>query len=1554
MEDSSPSTKGNPEPQWDIEEQVSNMTDEPVATEAKTVESKITDDTNMTNQPVTTEAESGESELAEPAFDYNALLREKEERQKKLQAMNPETEMETTLQNMEATLFTDSAGRNMPTFHAYLSINDEALSSPSKEQAELLKRPLRNSIEHKVSGTAPNFDYSFITITHLATGFGLYNTAVGETRVTIKDIISFDGLVNLDTSDKVLAELKKYQPEVEKVPSAASLIKFTARVADIDVSWLALRELKMNKDGKRIACPQLEKTRSLVSNGDRKDPLSFELLIICSDDATNAKVAQFCQLVSLLKDYNTLSDPLAPFFEKVGSDRYNLPLGQAPTVADDTYPDIGTVAKTTRYVNKRQQLVHQVVGSANEYRLQEFASNNLQATEFQVHLLPCPHVEGEERAIMVVRTEGKGSLLPQNGESCKVSFDNAVLEQDGEPEGNNEISEQHAEIVIANLLRIFRDFEDSAADIATNSAPWLREALTEAEVEPILRTENEDAVQYKERFDAFWEAQKSKLDATALAKEEPKEESENNTLWCSATRLDIPLLHMRQGWQTYLVQSPIAKDGSVETKFATLAQHDNEPWEEYFSRAISDDNSCQAFFKRILSDKAVKAEVHAINSLIHPASAYPSRIHPRSLATYNYLVRFESGEEDNVNLLHEIPELGNVEYSSMDDAKLEAFKNLSKTPAGIKFIPGVAACGKSTLLQTIIMSLFYGGCDQATSAAECEPGKKRVIYSANNNAAVDTFAKNLEKHMNKLGLKKTPDIVRLYSMDSEVASLTKPKQRQPDPFDREGAQDTAKQFSETDLFLAQYVITRAEMKIHEAKQAQSKKKSDCRNMSLQEAAVKRDPAQRRHAESLKAYVKLLFGDYLAHFSGVVCCTPVAASNYLFRSHFTDVDLVLVDEAGRMRELELLILVAWFGSRLIVVGDMHQLGPFVQTDPKIDNEVQSHNAFVTQLAYATIGRAVDAGVTDSYLCVNHRQHGRLSALPSALIYRNQMISSKAKRPEGLKSFHTFLKGIKFDMPANGYRLIVEFPGSACYTVGTSSANYAHVKWVIAQVVRALKDETLTSTKKDGPATILVMPYYRAQLQAYQQAFDQQVTGGQVTAEEAQRVKFATLDSSQGDEADLCIIDYTKTQSPGFCGDLRRQCLTLTRSRQCEIIILNRGMFASWEADPKVKPRAKVLRRLYDDVDQKGAVIRIPTCLDCQTPNAGHDSCENGKFEGKCGHCKDDHEMRNCPRAFCFNCRHFGHRSNECEEPMKCSRCGGKDHIVDDCDKNQRCLRCRTPGHYERDCTLCEHCLSDLHSSDDCEAKPCGFCKEIGHDIDNCPTRPRKTCRRCQQPGHIAKDCRQSNEKTCSNCGEVGHISRFCPTKRITCFRCNEEGHTKSECPKTAEECATCRECLEMGHFARNCPNRKLCDKCGSTKHDADHCVTGVHCSLCSSEEHISADCRTPKILCVNCNRFGHVEADCKVNPEQRAPRADGNGPRTGTNSLPVSEKKQENYQSVTNEYTIKIRQLLSTDDNAGSLGNEPVADTAPWGAEPGARADTASWGAEPPAEADEAW
>ena len=405
------------------------------------------------------------------------------------------------------------------------------------------------------------------------------------------------------------------------------------------------------------------------------------------------------------------------------------------------------------------------------------------------------------------------------------------------------------------------------------------------------------------------------------------------------------------------------------------------------------------------------------------------------------------------------------------------------------------------------------------------------------------------------------------------------REKKPDIFDRKAAQESLependKHFSEADRFLAQWAITRAEIDIHNARSARRDHKSACRNISLQEGASRYlmerlgtygelnnllgkvqsgDELSLDDRMDLKARIRSLYSDYLTQFSGVVCTTPVAASNFQFRQAFQP-QIVLVDEGGRTSELELLVPIAWYDSRWIIVGDVQQLGPFLQTDPSAKNAVQSYNPFVKQIGYATLARATDASVTDTYLRFNHRAFGTLARDPSIIIYRDQMQipQGKPQFPESVRAFNRFLQTIKPGLDINQLRLVVEFPGSWVHKIG--------IHWAIQQVVNVLKNKELKSIK-GGDATILVLPYYQAQLQCYVETFEKLV-GKDVTLDQSNRVWFVTLDSSQGAEADLCIVDLVQTDHPGFTGDERRQCLTLTRSRQCEIILTNRGTFTGF--------------------------------------------------------------------------------------------------------------------------------------------------------------------------------------------------------------------------------------------------------------------------------------------------------------------------------------------------------------------------------------------------------
>ena len=53
---------------------------------------------------------------------------------------------------------------------------------------------------------------------------------------------------------------------------------------------------------------------------------------------------------------------------------------------------------------------------------------------------------------------------------------------------------------------------------------------------------------------------------------------------------------------------------------------------------------------------------------------------------------------------------------------------------------------------------------------------------------------------------------------------------------------------------------------------------------------------------------------------------------------------------------------------------------------------------------------------------------------------------------------------------------------------------------------------------------------------------------ISHEDFGRVTVATLDSSQGDEANIVIVDLCLTDRIGLTGDIKRICLMLTRAKE----------------------------------------------------------------------------------------------------------------------------------------------------------------------------------------------------------------------------------------------------------------------------------------------------------------------------------------------------------------------------------------------------------------------
>lgn len=226
---------------------------------------------------------------------------------------------------------------------------------------------------------------------------------------------------------------------------------------------------------------------------------------------------------------------------------------------------------------------------------------------------------------------------------------------------------------------------------------------------------------------------------------------------------------------------------------------------------------------------------------------------------------------------------------------------------------------------------------------------------------------------------------------------------------------------------------------------------------------------------------------------------------------------------------------------------------------------------------------------------------------------------------------------------------------------------HVKWAMELILSIIKDQTLMSSRDTNKTVgILLLPIYRAQYVQYQLAIDKMVEDKSISKEEAGRIRLHTLDSSQGDEEDVVVVDMTRTDGPGFCGDKHRICILLTRARIGQVTILNKGMWMTTRStDAEGACNLKQVHRQHGD-----CVTSVPTCDRCQTfHNHQTVDCKApARVDNAIEHCQirdcgeDGHTAEACPQKKCSNCLEKGHAPNECKESATCPRCFDPDHIV----------------------------------------------------------------------------------------------------------------------------------------------------------------------------------------------------------------------------------------------------------------------------------------------------
>jgi hypothetical protein len=253
-----------------------------------------------------------------------------------------------------------------------------------------------------------------------------------------------------------------------------------------------------------------------------------------------------------------------------------------------------------------------------------------------------------------------------------------------------------------------------------------------------------------------------------------------------------------------------------------------------------------------------------------------------------------------------------------------------------------------------------------------------------------------------------------------------------------------------------------------------------------------------------------------------------------------------------------------------------------------------------------------------------------------------------------------------------RVLIELQDAEDEKQGTSYINKRHVKYGCDAIVKIIKQEELTGP--DGaPTTVLVIPFYTAQVHAYQSNLDELVRDKKITREQRQRIDVRTVDSSaHGYAATFVLIDFVRMSNPGITCEIYRLRVALTRARMAEMILMSRGIFDDFKphGDTPVELDVRLLEKIFK-------------------PVSGY----RGKLIVKANSTPWDQKSK----LHCHNCGKNGHHRKRCTRRLRCSNCGQPDHTPLTCALPiaKRCYICTSTDHTKEDCPHCHTCRSLEH-------------------------------------------------------------------------------------------------------------------------------------------------------------------------------------------------------------------------------------------------------------------
>ncbi|KAJ0116674.1 hypothetical protein J7T55_009824 [Diaporthe amygdali] len=630
-------------------------------------------------------------------------------------------------------------------------------------------------------------------------------------------------------------------------------------------------------------------------------------------------------------------------------------------------------------------------------------------------------------------------------------------------------------------------------------------------------------------------------------------------------------------------------------------------------------------FELRVSNSTKDAELNALNKFVETLGPNTANFSPAMnyrRAAFRFLLDFRPTSHSS--LFRTFPHLADPfrrpdavpkelmrMLEAMNTQQKAAYKNgLSEIPNRICFVAGGPGAGKHELV----------------IQGSPTPSRNQVLYLIDINRSATDVANKLFEMFKKLGLKR--NVIRMYCWSDEMNSTTQNllETQKQELYYRISRKEQGETSEDKDGPLAKY-----------DKEADNSSEMQLRKLSLpimrtgpRSKSHYKDEKANRTAPTLEEAVMAFYeehkdtsyidlqnlscvrnGDLEAlrnHLVGqvyhdflkvvdVVVTTPVTAAKFSRSLQKFDPKLVIFDEAPHARELSIMIPIANFNPvAWIFTGDHRQTKPY-GSRPNI-------NKHVLQLRTSTMERAFNSNPNMTSLLINHRARGNLHEPASTMFYGSKMIPAiRPGAPGAIPPSTEYLRqkyimAMKNNKGPQVSRLVTvleyaEFDREQSRVQG-SLFNRAHQDWVERLVIKLIKDPMFVQTNHRDRGTILIMsPYKRAVLEYRKMINDQRRTPSGLYG---CVVEARTVDTSQGHEADVVILDFVSDWVTNHLQDPNRLCVALTRARQAEFILLHTDLEDKLEGLGQFAngPLAEMLEHCKD----AGEFVRIVK----RTPNA----------------------------------------------------------------------------------------------------------------------------------------------------------------------------------------------------------------------------------------------------------------------------------------------------------------------------------------------------------------